>query len=256
MGEGSGRVFNLISIIFVLLTIVVLVLGLTRLLGPAPTQSAQVAVPTMMSLPTLTPSFTPSDTPPPTRTPLPTWTPTPEPSITPTQLPTWTPQPTATVTPTITLSPTPTLTPTQTLTPTSAFTETATSTVTPTQSPFPFTLRNNQIAFTSNFANTAGCQWQGLGGNVFDMSAQPLPRIRVHVYNGVEVDLFSESGSNTLYGQAGWEIQVANTINAGTYFVELQSPDGTLISPTVQVTFPGSCEGNTAIVNFEQTRPF
>jgi hypothetical protein len=40
------------------------------------------------------------------------------------------------------------------------------------------------------------------------------------------------------------------------YYVELQSQGGTIISDTVQVTFPGGCDGNLAIVNFEQTRPF
>jgi hypothetical protein len=123
-------------------------------------------------------------------------------------------------------------------------------------SPFPFTLRNNQVAFTTNFANSAGCNWQGFGGAVFDLNGQPLDGIRIHVYDGQTVDLFTASGTNTLYGRGGWELQVANAINAQTYYIELQSAEGTNVSPTVQVTFPGSCQGNLAVVNFEQTRPF
>jgi hypothetical protein len=39
--------------------------------------------------------------------------------------------------------------------------------------------------------------------------------------------------------------------------VELQSQQGTIISPQVTVTYEGgNCSKNLALVNFEQTRPF
>ena len=258
MGDSSGRIYNIISVVFLLLTIVVIVLGITRFLQPIPGATNVVVVPKAMVLPTLTVTLTPSSTLPATWTPTPTQTETPFPTetIAPSMTASLTITPTLTLTPTLAPTMTPSLTPTVTLTDTPSASVTPLGTNTPEPSPFPFRLRNNQVAFTSNFANTAGCQWQGFGGAAFDLAGSPLNGIRVHIYDGQTVELYTASGTNTLYGPGGWEMQVATGINAQTYFIELQSVDGTVISPTVQVTFPGSCEGNLAVVNFEQTRPF
>ena len=253
MGEGSARIFNLISLIFFILTVVVIIGGAAIMLGPGPAPEQPLIIPTVAQLPTLTATPTPSNTP------IPTWTPTP--------LPTETTLPTATIGPTLPPTDIPTLAPTFTsspsVTPTRIVSDTPTPPVPPTSdapteppSPFPFRLRNAQVAFTENFANTAGCQWQGFGGAVFDLGSQPLNGIVIHVFGAENVDLYSASGTNTLYGQGGWEVQVADAINTNMYYVELQSQGGTIISDTVQVTFPGGCDGNLAIVNFEQTRPF
>lgn len=262
MGDSSGRIYNIISVVFLLLTLGVLAWGISRFLGPPVQPQNVVVVPTEIILPSLTPTMTPSSTLPATWTLTPTWTPTPTSTDTPepTSTETATVTPTPTTTPTFTdtpvISPTPTVTLTSTMPPEPVATSIPALPPTPVPSQFPFRLRNNQIAFTSNFANTAGCQWQGFGGAAFDLSGAPLNGIRVHIYDGRAVDLYTASGTNTLYGPGGWEMQVATGINAQTYFVELQAADGTIVSPTVQVTFPGSCDGNLAVVNFEQTRPF
>lgn len=277
MGQGRALVYNLISLLFLLLSIGVIVLVILQLLRPAPQRpQAAAVVPTVAELPTETPTFTPTATPIPTETltPTPTFTPTetPVPTETPlpptfpptnTPVPTDTPLPTATplpptITPslTITNTPIPTLTPvltdTPVLEPTLDFTPQPTV---PPPSPFPFDVRENQVIFTSNFANAAGCAWQGIGGQVFDINGQPLTQIRVHVF-GSGVDAFAVSGSNTLYGPSGWEIPVSNFINTNTYIVELQTATGTIISPQVQVTFTSDCTRNLALVNFQQNRPF
>lgn len=123
----------------------------------------------------------------------------------------------------------------------------------PPPSPYPFALRD-QVIFTTNFANTAGCSWQGIGGQVFDMQGFPLTQVRVHVFGG-GVDLYTASGTNTLYGQSGWEVPLSNITNNNTYIVELQTAQGTIISPQIQVTFRNNCAENLALVNFQQTRP-
>lgn len=82
-----------------------------------------IELPTLASLPTLTPSDTP------TMTPFPTDTPTPTPTDTPTITPTYTPS----------LTVTPSLTPTSTVTPTNTVTPSPTPTDTPTVTPTPDT---------------------------------------------------------------------------------------------------------------------
>lgn len=283
-----GRSANILGILFLLLTLIALVAVIVGLGGPPAVIPTPVAeLPTLIVLPTVTDTLTPSRTF--TRTPTNTRTPTPVPptaTLTPSEtlfVPTI--RPTRTFTPTPTFTPTftdtltpipPTATTVPSITPSATITDTITPTLTPvvtdtpipsitpiliTQqatepppSPYPFTLREGVI-FTNNFANTAGCLWQGLGGQVVDSSGAELVNIRVHVF-GSGIDVYAISGSNTLYGISGWEIPLGNSVNTNAYIVELQSAGGTIISPQVQVTFPADCARNLARVNFQQNRPF
>ncbi len=254
MGQGSARTFNIISLIFLILTILAVVFIVSRLMAPPPTPSTvAVQVPTQIVLPSLTPSNTPSRTLPPTFTFTPTNT------LTPTS--TFTPSPTITASPTITETAGPTDTPSNTPTPSISPTPEPSATPTgptptrePTLSPFLYMLRQDQVIFTQNFANTAGCAWQGIGGQVFDINSQGVNGLQIHVF-GSDIDRFVISGSNSLYGIGGWEVPVDNKINSQTYYVELLSAAGTVISPRIQVIFPSDCARNLALVNFIQSRP-
>lgn len=272
---GRGIVFNVITVIFLLLTALIcgyIVINLATQTNPVG-ETSVVQVPTLIELPSVTPTFTPTLTPVPTDTP--TWTPSPTFTLTPTltfTLPTVPPTNTFTFTPVPSLTPTNTLIPslepsatiTNTLVPTLTDTPAPTETfgpnlitqepTVPPPSPFPFQQRE-QTLYTINFANTAGCLWQGIGGQVFDTQGLPLTGINVHVF-GAGIDSFTVSGSNTLYGPSGWEVPVANGVNISTYFVEIQTQAGTIISPPIQVTFAADCARNLALVNFEQTRPY
>jgi hypothetical protein len=280
MGRGSNRIYNIISLVFLVLALLVLVFVGVRMAQPPVAVATPVAVlPTAVLLPSLTP--TPTDTPiPPTATftvtpsptntetftPSPTFTWTLIPTLTTTPVPpTLTPLPSATWFPSATITPSLTITftlvPSQTPIPSNTSAPTATInsfTPQPTEpppSPFPFRLRDPQPVYTLNFANSAGCAWQGIGGQVSDMAGLAINGIRVHVY-GSGIDTFSTTGSNSLYGSSGWEVPLANIVSTNVYFVELQSQGGTIISETVRVQFPGNCQQNLALVNFQQTREF
>jgi hypothetical protein len=255
MGTGTARVFNVISLVFLLLTLGAIILVVGRLAGPPITPQNVGALPTPFILPTQTPTITPTPSLPPTFTPIPSATSTP----TETGTPEPTAAPSATITDTAGPTDTPSITPTASTSPTftPTFTPTGpTPTREPTTNPFLFDLRDNQVVFTQNFAvPAAGCLWQGLGGTVVDFAGQPLSGYIIHVF-GPGVDATTPTGSNSLYGQgSGWEIAVGNQINTNTYFVELQTSQGTIVSPRVQVQFPSDCARNLALVNFFQTRP-
>ncbi len=274
MGQGRAQVYNLISIFFLVLTIVAIALVATRMSAPAPVPTpVAFTLPTSAALPSITPTFTPTNTDVPTATdtPLLTDTPTITSTVTWTLIPsptdtlTFTPSPTI---PTDTPRPEDTIPPSLTITNTLAVTLTETPTITPTlndftpqpteppPSPYPFVLSDNQVIYTLNFANTAGCSWQGIGGQVFDLTGLPLQQMRIHVF-GNGVDVYTASGSNTLYGLSGWEVPLNSSLTGNSYIVELQSAQGTAISPQITVTFEmNNCSKNLALVNFEQTRPF
>jgi len=239
------------------MTILTIVFVITKLAGPpAERQITEAALPTPFVLPTLTPSPIPTTGLPPTFTLTPTDTLTPTITLTPSPVPpTAAPSSTITDTPSFTATPAPTETPA--ISPTPIPTETPTGptpTLAPTQNPYLYELRQGQVIFTQNFANTAGCAWEGLGGQVFNNEGTPLNGLKIHAF-GTNFDRTVDSGSNSLYGPGGWEVPVDNKINAQTYYVELLSPGGTVVSARIQVTFPSDCARNVALVNFIQTRP-
>jgi hypothetical protein len=253
MGQGRSRIYNLISLTFLILAVLVIGVVALRLGGPAIERQDIAALPTVNILPTITPSDTPTRTQPPTFTHTPTDTETP--TITPT--PTDTLAPTATITDTPGPTDTPSQTPTPSFSPTPSPTETPTGpseTPSPTTSPFLFNLREAEPNYTKNFANQAGCAWQGIGGQVLDQANAPVPGLRIHIFGPNAFDRTVDSGSNSLYGPGGWEQPVDNKINGSTYYVELLSGAGTPISPRITVTFPSDCEKNLALVNFIQVR--
>ncbi len=261
--SGASRLYNIIAILFLILTLAACALVAYLFIQPAAAPAGEsAALPTNIVLPSLTPSSTATNTPLPTFTPTATQTLvpsiTPSPTFTPLP-PTFTPPPTATQvippTATITITPGPSATFTALPTLTNTAPPTAQPSPTgPTPSPFPFALRDSQVTFTTNFANTAGCAWQGIGGQVFDSNGNPLTNIRIHVF-GQNFDQFATSGSNTLYGVGGYEISVGTASAPATFVVELLSEQGTTISPQITVAFPGDCTRNLALVNFIQNRP-
>lgn len=256
-GEGSSRIYNIISLVFLILTVLVLVFVITTLASPPPDDDGTDvgAVATLVVLPSFTPTPTPTITSTPTITPIPTFTPTftTTPSATNTLAPT----------PTITDTPGPTLTPSDTPTPSAEPTITATPTPTgptPTRTatlnPFLFDVVG-EVFIGPNQGNTAGCAWQGVGGSVLDLNgAEIASQYQVRVLgNGLDRSVLT--GTNSAYGTvSGWEIALNNTIAPQTVFVRLETIAGTQVSREVQVDFVGACEANAAIIRFQQTRPF
>ena len=252
MRDGKATLYNIISLIFLVLTVLAIIFVVIRMGGPQIAPPIEAAVPTAFVLPTETATEIP------TRTQVPTFTFTPTDTLSPT--PTLSPTATTTVSPTITETATATQTQPATNTPENSQTPTPTETPTgpspvppPTLSPYLYTLRQDQVIFTQNFANAAGCAWQGIGGQVFDINGSPLNGLKIHVFN-TGIDRVVDSGTNSLYGPGGWEVPLDNKISAATYFVELLSPAGTVISPRVNVVFPSDCARNVGLVNFIQTR--
>jgi hypothetical protein len=148
----------------------------------------------------------------------------------------------------------PTLTPTPTLT----FTPSPTGpspTPTNTQSPFAFIIQQGTPLLRDNFANAAGCNWQGIAGQVINERGEAVVGVQVRVTGDGIAEQFTISGTNTFYGPSGWEIPVSNQTNSGRYRVELIA-NGQQVSPTVEIVFPNSCQQNLALINFVQTRPF
>ncbi len=208
---------------------------------PTPTLIPVAVVPTLTPTPTperLLPTFTPriptaTPTPLPTNTRRPTSTPTATP-IFPTKTPTRTPTPTATNTP----LPTPTG---------------PTPTPSPTLSAFPFTKSDVSPFYLQNFANSAGCTWMGVAGEVLDLNRNPvLPgSYVVHVW-GSGIDARLVVGSAPDYGPSGWEQFLFNEPVVRDYNVQLETPNGTAVSQVYRFQTRASCNENLVKFDFVQ----
>lgn len=269
MGPGSRAVYNLISIIFFLLAIVIAAVTAgwiteTIEVPEALSPSTDVPHPTEAALLTWTPSHTPTITNTPTITPsstatftrTPTATQTPTDTSTPTITPTSTTTPTATPSSTYTLTFTPqpptfTFTPSFTPSPTGP---TATPTYTP--APFPFVVPPGTLRLRPDL--NGSCAFQGFGGNVFDLIGEPITGLNIVVTGpGLpSTGAVALSGSNDAYGPGGWEVKVADAINTNTYTVQLQKADGTALSAPIQVAFSNDCDQNLVLIRFDQIRPY
>lgn len=228
--------YNAFSVLFFILTLAVITGVIALMAAPPPVDIDIAQLPTFApELPTITPTetFTPTATP--TRTLPPTFTAVP---------------PTTTVTPSAT--PTRTLEPSST--PTETHTPTPTQTSTQTPIPFPYMVREAP-ELRANFANSLGCSWQGLGGQVYgadgeELDAEAAADLRIHVFSDT-VDRVVRLGTNSFYGdRTGWEAQTGTGISSEWVYVRLESPTGKPRSNDAQIFFPADCDANAALIHF------
>lgn len=207
--------------------------------NPPPTLVAVAQVPTNTPLPTKDP-LQPTFTPPVIEEILPTATPTRRPTLTPSITSTLPP-----ATPTRTPSATPTLTPSPGPSPTATYT----------RSPFPFNKSIDSPLYIRNFANTAGCNWMGVAGEVQDLNGGQVAagQYRIHVY-GSGIDARVNAGSATAYGQSGWEQFLLDKPEVRTYNVQLETSSGTAVSQAYQFQTRASCNENLVYIIFQQNR--
>jgi hypothetical protein len=218
---------------------------------PPPTLVVEAVPPTPR--PTETPTEVPVDTPTNTRAMElpPTLTPVSQPDIA-------TRAPVNTVRPSLTPSVTPTLpppTPTKTPTPTPTDTPTPgpSPTATSTRSAFPFTKDLVSPQYLQNYANSAGCNWLGLAGEVFDINGNPVAHgsYRVHVWDS-GVDARVTVGDSQAYGPSGYEQFLFDAPRVQEHNVQLETANGTAVSQVFRVQTRASCNQNLLYFVFTQ----
>ena len=264
-GQGNGclgGIFNLLTVLFVLLTclsaggvavlfqspsVLRFVRGGSAFIPPTEPAVAQLlntstppANTPGAGFPTLPPVWTPTDTPTITATPAP-GTPSAEPSSTP-RVPTYTATFTATPTRTATKpSPTPTKTG-------------PTPTASRTRSAFAFNLQAGSPTYLANFLNQNGCNWFGIVGRAFGLDSNPVINLTIHLEgNGLNTDVLTGTGPSAL-GPGGYQIPLSDhpMDTTDTYKLQLRNNTGTPLSDTFAIRTFGDCAKNAVMVNFTQ----
>lgn len=151
---------------------------------------------------------------------------------------------TATATPTSTATNTP-LTPTNTITPTEAYNEL-------------FEVQTGSPVYMTNFVHPdAGCNWQGVAGQVFSSNGSPLVGYVARLtgtYNGVTVNMLGLTGlvENEPYGPGSFEFVVGTTAldSQDMLYIQLFDATGIEVTAPVALTTYSSCSKNLQIINF------
>ena len=250
MGQGKRPgILNFLTAVLLALTALLAAGFVTINLFPDaafnPLQPQAVAAASLVELPT---AFVPMLADAPTEAPAeaspsvapPTHTRTPRPTASPTRTPTKTSTPLLPMTPIATLV----------VIPTSGPSPTATWT----RSPFAFTVQGDAPFALQNVFNTAGCNWMGVGGQVYDMQGHATLLGWVIHLEGGGLDVNSLSGTQPQYGPAGFEFKLSSKpkTTVGVYRLQLRDPQNTPVSDWVRLDTFDDCTKNVLVVNFLQ----
>ena len=167
---------------------------------------------------------------------------------------TWTP--TVSVTPRPTETATPTLVPTETATPTLG--TPGTQELTGTLPAYDFQV-DEPIYMQNSFINTLGCNWMGVGGQVFDMNGGPVRLQSVHMEGQLDstpIALTTLTGTAGVLGESGYVFDLATHPIASnlTLWIQLVDEAGMALSERVYLVTYDPCEQNFVLVNWRQVR--
>jgi len=182
-------------------------------------------------------------------------------------------KPTATILPAgVTIEPSPTetnvpilsatFTSTQTLQPTATQTPlpTLTHTPTPTEKPMPFVIKGTPKGYPNSmlFPQYDCEEYLFIGGEILDLHDAPILGLTVRLggtYGGSQVDLTSESGDVSVYGESGFGFVLENQrIRESGLTIQLFDANGEALSAQTYLSITGNCDSNLVIVNYKQVR--
>jgi hypothetical protein len=121
-----------------------------------------------------------------------------------------------------------------------------------------YLLQSGSPAWAENFVHPeAGCNWMGLGGQVFNLEGIAVPNLVVKLtgtLNGEVVDLFALTGGALNLGPGGYEFKLSDHPISSTesLWVSIFDKDGNEISNRVAISTYESCDKNFVVVNFTE----
>ncbi|NWG08268.1 MAG: hypothetical protein HXY35_16455 [Chloroflexi bacterium] len=173
--------------------------------------------------------------------------------------PTWTASPTLELTPTSTLRPT--FTPLPTNTPFSLIPPTRTPRPpTPTPTPkAPFSAISVSNVESTLIHPELACNWAGIGGTVVDANNSPVIGMVVVLrgsLNGNSIEQQIVTGINKEYGPSGFEFVLGNApvASSKTLYVQLVDLQNIPLSDKIFVTTSADCDKNLVLVRFKKNR--
>jgi hypothetical protein len=118
---------------------------------------------------------------------------------------------------------------------------------------FQFNITPDTPAYLPNFANSHGCAWFGVSGQVFDLNYTGILGLIVRVTGPGNFQADTITGSAPKYGASGFEVTLGATpIDSNDYRIQLRNGAGQALSENYVLVTSSQCNRNHIIVNFEQ----
>jgi hypothetical protein len=116
-----------------------------------------------------------------------------------------------------------------------------------------FIQRGTPVAIPNFIDLAAGCNWSGIGGQVFDQTGSPVIGLKVKLsgtYDGHPVSESITTGSSTRFGSGGFDVKLGNRpIASQTISLQLLDAAGVALSPPFVLGTYGTCQQNLLVVN-------
>ena len=128
---------------------------------------------------------------------------------------------------------------------------------TPTPEPF-YPVRVEAPSYLPNFTHAEkGCNWFGVGGQIFDLNSQPVQGWTIMVtgtLNGEVRQWLGLSGLETAFGPAGYEIELGDIPldTIGVFTIQLRDATGNPLTEDIGFDTRSDCQSNLIIINFVQ----
>lgn len=230
--KRSGLIWNILSIVMVVLIIALLVFFATIFINPYSGLNPfpPMPLPTLMTFPTETNTTLPlptADTP----------TATIRPSETSTLISTWTPIPSST--------------------PFQLWTSIAPS-ETPNSSGMSYQATIDYVDSTY-YHPEAGCSWMGVAGQAVDINNAPVLYLAIHIsgsLGGKYIDYISATGTAPNYGRSGFEFYLGDTplASINTLTIQLTDQQSLPLTEPIKLTTFSDCSKNLVLIRFKQVR--
>jgi hypothetical protein len=135
---------------------------------------------------------------------------------------------------------------------------------TPTQAPsatptaLPYTLQLGSPVYTANFGYPdAGCNWLGVGGQIFEKSGEPVINMVVWVRGSIgdtpfETIVLSGTAEGYKYGPGGYEVVIHNAVleTSGIFSIQILDLNGNILTDQVFFDTYAQCDQNLILINF------
>ena len=124
-----------------------------------------------------------------------------------------------------------------------------------------YMLQDGTPVQVSNFVMpTAGCEWSGVGGQVFNHTDSPVEGLLIQVkgtLEGVPIQQYAVTGSSLQFGQGGYEMMLSDHLVAGSLSVRLLDLAGQPLSAPIPLVLTPDCQKNLVIINLvEMLTPY
>lgn len=129
-----------------------------------------------------------------------------------------------------------------------------------TLAPMPFVLIGEPEYMNSALIRPQlGCEWLVIAGQVWDLQDKPVTGYTLHLLGelgGYEIEQYKITGSETAYGQSGYEFALEGLVltSSEALYIQLQDRDGAPLSKLVALATYEDCQKNLILVNFKQVR--